>query len=139
MRPIAAGLGYFIAVLFLISGFSKFLDPGAFAKQINLFDLYPWNAKPLAFYIIWLEIVLGLGLLVKPFKRPAMGLSIYLLIFFTGVLSITLIRGIDLNCGCFGAGKEQNISWLDIARNVALILMGIVSFKYSSKPLKSSR
>jgi hypothetical protein len=48
-----------------------------------------------------------------------------LLAAFTAAVMINLIRGREIDCGCFGAGAARPITWATVGRNCVLIGMTI--------------
>lgn len=98
-----------IALLFLYAGVSKLFNPAAFAEAIDNYRMLPWFIVSLmAITLPWLEVLAGVGLFVARF-RAASALLIFLLttMFFIALFS-AVIRGLDINCGCFVAPGESN-------------------------------
>ena len=64
-----------------------------------------------ALIIPWIELVIGVCLIMGVFIGGSTLISIILLIWFIIILSQALIRGIDLHCGCFDLSqKSDNIN-----------------------------
>lgn len=110
-----------LAGIFLYSGYVKLQEPLQFAVAIAGYKLVPENfIFPLATYLPWLEIVLGLGILIgwkiRYFSSAAAGL----LLFFIVILAITISRGIEANCGCFSL--DERISPKTIARDSLILI-----------------
>jgi uncharacterized membrane protein YphA (DoxX/SURF4 family) len=79
---------------------------------------------PLANYLPWVEIALGVLLLAGwKIRYVALGAAA-LLVSFTVILTVTYLRGIDADCGCFGFG--QKISPLTIARDTLILIPALV-------------
>jgi putative oxidoreductase len=105
-----------LAGVFLYSGYTKLQAELEFAAAIAGYRLLPEQViYPVAVYLPWLEIALGLLLLSAWKTRYVAGFTAGLLSFFIVILTITYLRGIDANCGCFGIGER--ISPLTIARD----------------------
>lgn len=49
-----------------------------------------------------------------------------LLLVFLMALAITLVRGLDISCGCFSSTGEGKISWWYLLRDFSLFAMGIL-------------
>ena len=99
---VRVGLGFW----FLVLGFFKVLQSGgiaAFSRQVASFEILkdPWNL-PVAYFVPWFEIVMGLclitGWLARGASRGAAGLTL-LFMFVSGQ---AWILGIEADCGCFG-------------------------------------
>jgi uncharacterized membrane protein YphA (DoxX/SURF4 family) len=121
--------------VFLIAGLLKVGDPLAFQQDILAYRLTDnlIFTGILALYLPWLEILCGATLLLAPlvpreavkgFELPAvMILEALMLAFALGYFS-TVLRGIDVSCGCFGEISEGWPAWLVIARDATLLLVG---------------
>lgn len=117
-----------VAGVFIYSGYSK-LPPGhpldvplQFMIAISGYKLpIPGSLiLPIATWLPWIEIVLGLAILIGWKIRYFAGALTALLLFFIVILTITYARGIDANCGCFGLGEK--ISWKTILRDSSFLL-----------------
>ena len=107
--------------IFLYSGYVKLKAPLQFAVAIAGYKLVPEHLIfPLATYLPWIEIALGLGILIGwKIRYFSMGAAA-LLLFFIVVLTITVSRGIDANCGCFAL--DEKISPKTIARDSLILI-----------------
>ncbi len=116
-----------VAGVFIWAGAQKARNPQFFALDLEAYRLLPAVViLPIAYYLPWLEIAVGLSLLVPALRRAALGLSIVLLLVFILMLSIAWMRGLSINCGCFGAcGSAATDFALAIARNVGLIAIAV--------------
>jgi len=125
--PIILVARLLLAVSFLSSSFPKLRHPRAFASKVQAYHRLPkpW-VRPFAFTLPWLELALGLMLLVGWQTRLAALVSAGLLLVFLAAMSINLARGRkDLDCGCSGKQHSQKISWKTIARNIVLVLFSV--------------
>jgi uncharacterized membrane protein YphA (DoxX/SURF4 family) len=78
---------------------------------------------PLTYYFPWVEIALGILLLVGwKIRYVSLG-ACGLLATFIAVLAVTYFRGIDANCGCFSF--NDRITPLTIARDGLILLPAI--------------
>jgi uncharacterized membrane protein YphA (DoxX/SURF4 family) len=112
---------FVLAGIFIYSGCIKLEAPLQFAAAIAGYKLVPDSMiSPLADYLPWLEIALGALLLIGwRIRYVAIGASV-LLLGFIAILTITYMRGIDAECGCFGFGDR--ISLRTIARDALILL-----------------
>ncbi len=128
-----------LSALFLWTGFEKLGDPAAFAEAIANYRVLPDALAGLAAVALpVLELVVGLGLLVPSHARGGAMLSAGLLFMFAAAMAQSKLRGIDLDCGCFGAAQSSQVSWGKVAVNVALAILSIwtarISFGGSTRP-----
>jgi uncharacterized membrane protein YphA (DoxX/SURF4 family) len=110
--------------IFIYTGYIKVKAPLQFAVVLTAYQLLPENLIwPIAKYFPWIEIALGVALLIgwkiRFFSLGAVGL----LAFFTALLSVTYWRGINANCGCFSF--DDPISPKTILRDSLLLVPAI--------------
>jgi putative oxidoreductase len=124
-----------LAGIFIYSGYIKLQSPLQFASAIAGYKLVPAPLLlPLADYLPWVEVALGVLFLVGwKLRYVSLGASA-LLLAFIAILTVTYLRGIEADCGCFGFGDK--ISPLTIARD-ALILLPALFLAAEAKILKS--
>ncbi len=110
-----------LAGVFIYSGYVKIESPLQFAAAITGYKLVPEPLiLPLAEYLPWVEVALGILLLSGwKLRYVAWGAS-GLLLAFIAILTVTYFRGIDADCGCFGFGDK--ISPKTIARDGLILL-----------------
>lgn len=116
---------WIIAAIFLTSSLPKLRHPRSFTSAIAAYHLLPQRwVDPFATTLPWLELALGLMLLLGWGTRIAAVVSAALLIVFLAAMGINLARGRkDLDCGCSGKHHSQKIGWKTITRNVILLLL----------------
>ena len=112
-----------LAAVFGYAGVMKLLDPAAFAVEIGNFRIVSTaDARAIAVGLPWLEVLVAVGLLFAATLRPAACWGALMLLGFTLAIGYAWWRGLDLACGCFGAGGEtSNYAWL-LSRNALLLL-----------------
>ena len=110
-----------LAGIFLYSGYVKLQSPLQFAVALTGYQLLPASLIfPVAKYFPWLEIALGLLLLIG-WKMRFWGIAASaLILFFITIITITYFRGIEADCGCFGSGEK--ISAFTIVRDSLFFL-----------------
>jgi uncharacterized membrane protein YphA (DoxX/SURF4 family) len=94
--------------LFVYAGLTKALEPLDFAQNIRNYRLVGQGLSFIAAVILpWLEILAGLALAAGVWKRGAALTISGLLVFFIVLILVTMVRGIDVDCGCFGAVSRK--------------------------------
>jgi putative oxidoreductase len=118
--------------VFVFAGISKIYDPGTFAIELERYQLFPWKVSAAAAnYLPWLEFLAGSCLLLKWFERGALLLITLLLAVFTFGLASALVRGLSIDCGCFGHAFMSTGTIVPILRNFALLLLtGVLWIKF---------
>jgi putative oxidoreductase len=112
-----------LGALFVFAGVTKAYDPGAFAIEIQRYNLIPWFPGALAsVYLPWLEILAGALLLWKRFERGALLLIACLLLVFSFALASATFRGLGIDCGCFGKAFTATGTIFPLVRNILLLV-----------------
>ena len=94
-----------LAAVFLVSGVLKAIDPDATYVAVRAYDLLPKLGVALvAGALPWLEIVIGLLLLIGIATRAVAVASAVLLLGFMVGVTQAWARGLSIDCGCFGGG-----------------------------------
>ncbi|MCJ7664407.1 MAG: DoxX family membrane protein [Desulfobacterales bacterium] len=116
-----------LGVIFVYAGLIKITDPPGFAHALYNYHILPaWMINPLAICLPWVEVMAGAGLLAG-IMIPGGALAVSgMLAVFAVVLGISLMRGLDVACGCFSTSSlAEPITWLYLARDLILLGMGI--------------
>ena len=96
-----------LAAVFIFAAVAKIADPPGFAHEISNYKLLsPAAVNPLALWLPWLELILGVCFFLGIYRRTAGRVAAILLIVFIGALSINLKRGRPVDCGCFGTSTK---------------------------------
>ena len=94
-----------MAGIFIYASIDKIAHPAAFAKDVYNYQILPDALINLTALVLpWLELLLGLCLLTGIWLPGAVLTVNGLLLVFLAALVFNLARGLDVNCGCFGAG-----------------------------------
>lgn len=98
----------FLGILFIYASLDKILHPAAFAKIVYNFHILPWFLINLfAIILPWVEFLTGVFLILGIALESVALLASILLVIFMIALGINLIRGIDINCGCFSTASSS--------------------------------
>jgi putative oxidoreductase len=110
--------------LFLWAAANKVGDMARFAEEVADYQLLPAPVVPWAAALMpGIEVLAGLLLVAGVWARPAALVLSVLLVVFIGALSQSLLRGIDLRCGCFGGSDVA--TWGTVWRDAALLALGV--------------
>lgn len=114
-----------LAAIFLLAAYGKITDPYAFASSIYAYRVVPAGVATVTGVVMpALEIIASLALLTGLLWRGGAFVFALMLLIFIGGLFQAIVRGIDINCGCFGEESSPVSFWL-IARNYGLILLAL--------------
>jgi len=128
-----------IAVLFLYAGYEKVRQPWIqFAISVDSFKVVPdtWE-KPIAEILPWFEICLGLWLLLPSVvSRWATLVATGLLMFFLSIGIRASVLGLNVDCGCFGAGHSGAIDKTWFLEHVAMVVGAVVVTVFEFLPAR---
>ncbi|MEV0155104.1 MauE/DoxX family redox-associated membrane protein [Micromonospora sp. NPDC050686] len=101
----AARLG--LAAVWLIAGGAKVGDLAASGRAVNAYQVMPYDlATVIGAALPFVELALGLLLLVGLASRLAAAVSAALLVVFIAGIASAWARGLAIDCGCFGSGGQ---------------------------------
>lgn len=111
--------------LFVYAGAIKALEPLDFAQSVRNYQLVGQSLSFCAALILpWLEILAGAFLILGLWKRGAALVLTGLLAFFIVLTVVTMVRGLDVDCGCFGA-LDRKAGLSVILEDLALLYWGL--------------
>ena len=98
-----------VAAIFLLAAVPKLLDPLDFAKAIANYRIsVPGFGQDYVFavaaFLPAFEAVIAVALLFNRWKRTASLIASCLLVVFIVLISQAVLRGLNIDCGCFGTG-----------------------------------
>ena len=128
--------------VFLYAGGLKIADPAAFAGSVAAYKLIPTFGNYLiAATLPWVEVLCGLLLVTGYRVRAGATLILLMNLVFVVALTSAIIRGLDIDCGCFRQGGPKTSPWIALLRDLAFIA-GIVVLlwmdRFPSKPSATS-
>ena len=124
--------------VYLYASLGKLPDLRRFAEDVANYRILPAELVPLfAVCMVGLEAVSGALLVAGVRSRAAALVASLSLSAFIVALVQALLRGINLDCGCFGGAEIA--TWNTVARDVALLLPALVvvrrgSGRYALRP-----
>ncbi|MET8277387.1 MauE/DoxX family redox-associated membrane protein [Micromonospora sp. NPDC005174] len=123
----AARLG--LAAVWLVAGASKVGDLAASGRAVNAYQVLPYDAATvLGAALPFVELALGVLLLLGLATRLTAAISAALLLVFIAGISSAWARGLAIDCGCFGSGGQlaegQAPSYLpEILRDLGFLVL----------------
>lgn len=125
---------FFIGFIFIFAGTEKIADPASFAEAIANYKIAPtFLINIFAISIPWIEVVTGILFIFGKFVKENAVIYIFLMTIFTLMVFAAVMRGLDINCGCFGTADAQAVGLTKILENIGLILLGIYVIMVSDK------
>ena len=122
-----------LGVIFLYAAYTKLKESYLlFAMSIDSYQILPPDAVlSVARILPWVELGIGLWLLIGWHVFPAAMAATVLLATFFGIMAFTYGRGVAIDCGCFGLGEAM--TWNTLLRDGTLVaasaLLAILGFR----------
>jgi uncharacterized membrane protein YphA (DoxX/SURF4 family) len=109
---------------FVFAAVPKIIEPLAFATSIAHYGIMPnWTVNGYALVVSWLELVAGIALVAGFRVRVSAAICGVLLVMFTLAVAYAVLLGLKIDCGCFGSQGGDEVSWLKVVKNAAMIAM----------------
>lgn len=125
-------LRLFLGGLFVFASWHKVIEPLGFAMSVRGYKIIPFAYSNLfALVMSWSELIAGIMLILGIFTRKAAGAIAILLVMFIVAITLVVVRGMTVDCGCFSSEGGSSASWLLIVRNVALLAASYLIMRYN--------
>lgn len=120
-----------LGAIFLYAGAVKIQNPQAFADSIATFQILPPSLITLvALSLPPFEILAGLLLITGYQKRVAIVAILTISTVFLLAIGQALLRGITVDCGCFGSSMPSSFeTWLTFTRDILLVVIAAVLYR----------
>lgn len=119
----------------MVSAIAKLSEIETFAQSLNSYKLLSPDLVPFfAYYVPLMELGLAVGFLLPRFDKVICLLTIAVMLVFQVALASLIIRGIDIDCGCFG--KFATTPSLALLRNFVILAACALLLFLSAKDAK---
>ena len=117
-----------VGLVFIIASYDKIIDPAQFARDISNYHIIPFGLENLIAIILpWIELFLGLGIVIGIFIDGSSFLSGTLLVLFILLIFQAMLRGFNIECGC-GLKEGEMVGWSKIIENIILLGASYIIF-----------
>ena len=122
----------FLGGIFVYASYDKILHPVPFAEVVYNYQLLPDVLVNLAsLFLPWLELLVGLSLILGVWLPGAVLICNGLLLIFFTTLLFNMARGLDIDCGCFttsiGPSSGGHMLWY-LFRDGFFLFVGLFLF-----------
>jgi uncharacterized membrane protein YphA (DoxX/SURF4 family) len=125
-----------LGAIFVFSGVVKLVDPKRFARTISEFGLLPEILlAPAAIGLPAVELLAGLGLILD--IRGSLSLIFGMLIMFIFVLWFGILKGLDIDCGCFSIAELKDHASLRDAFHRDVVMVAAVLYLYLARLVRT--
>ena len=139
MQWIARIAYWIVAAVFIYAGAIKVVAPDAFLSSVLSYDVFGYTLSALvALFVPYLEVFAGLALATGFWRRGAEYLVGGMLVVFLVLIVQAWIRGLEIDCGCFGSkpgAEPTSFLWLTI-RDIGLMFCLGLAMMLGSKAEK---
>ena len=124
-----------LAFIFIYAGAQKIIDPEVFAISISNYRLLPtFSLNFFAITLPWTELITGILLLFGISVKENSTILFSMLLVFTISIIISLLRGLNIDCGCFGNGTQ--IGLIKLGENLLMIVGLLILIAFGSDLLR---
>ncbi len=110
-----------LGLIFIIASIDKIIDPAGFARDISNYHFVPFGFENIIAIILpWLELFIGLGLILGIMVDGASVISGILLVLFIILIFQATIRGFNIDCGC-GLKEGELVGWRKIFEDLIFL------------------
>ncbi len=119
-----------LGAIFCYAGLVKALDVVAFAGSVANYQVLPYQLNFLVAALLpYVELAAGVLLLLGRQVRPAVLLIAGMNAVFMVALLSVILRGLDIDCGCFRPGGEGHTSaQMALLRDAGIMLLALVTW-----------
>jgi uncharacterized membrane protein YphA (DoxX/SURF4 family) len=119
-----------LAAVWLVSGVLKAADANQTYVAVRAYDVLPTGLVDVVAAVLpWFELGLGVLLLLGVATRLVAVLSVGLLLLFIAGVAQAWIRGLSIDCGCFGGGgavaADKTAYVQELLRDTGFILLAV--------------
>ena len=120
-RAVVLALRVALGAVFVYAAWTKLRQPWElFAMSIDAYQVLPdWAVRVVARTLPWAELAIGLTLMAGRWLRVSAGAASLLLLVFFALMVRAYVKGMQIDCGCFGLGDA--ISARTLARDGGLL------------------
>jgi cobalt-zinc-cadmium efflux system protein len=116
--------------VFIYASIDKILHPADFARAVANYKVLtsPVLINLVGVILPWCELLAGVLLIARVWIKGAWTVLTGLTGFFIVLIVVTMIRGIDINCGCFSTTASSKVGWELLIRDILLLIPAALAF-----------
>lgn len=125
--------------IFIYASIDKIINPEQFIHALANYRILPRGLENFfALLLPWVEVTIGVFLVLGMYEWIALTLYNILMLVFMAVIALSLIRGLNISCGCFTTDPNAaKITWLTMMRDSLILVLSLGGYPLLSrlKPL----
>ncbi len=135
-KAVVFALRLMLGVIFIYASYNKLFDPQPFANKVENYRLLPRAlVNVFTISLVWVEFVTGVLLILGLVTRGAALVSAILYLTFSIAMASALMRGLDIDCGCFtlstASADADKISWGHVVWRLAGLALSVLVLRVS--------
>ena len=132
-NPINLVLRMVVGCVFVYAGAIKIVDPAKFAIAVGNYRAVPYELTNLVAIIVpWIELIAGALVIAGVRLWAASTVIAGLTLIFLLLISSALMRGLSIECGCFGTVGGRHAGLLSLAIDAILFSLAALLVKRSA-------
>ncbi len=119
-----------VGAIFIYASLDKIFDQAQFARILYNYHLLPGSLINISAIVMpWIELICGIALILGIYRGgSSLALNLLLIVFMIAI-GINLIRGVDLECGCFTVSSKAKSNALELLlRDIGLLAIGLYAY-----------
>jgi len=122
-----------LGAIFIFAAVGKIINPAGFADAIDNYRILPYILVALlAIVLPWVEAICGILLLLGKRLAGSSLIVVALNLVFIVAIASAIIRGLDIDCGCFSVGVAK-AGYARLIEDLLLLAMAVFLFRESIK------
>ena len=119
---------FLIGAVFVYSAIPHMLNTMGLALSIYNYKIFPSSIIGISAAVIpWITLLSGLALILGVKTRAASLIISALLVIFISLAVTSVIRGLDIDCGCF-TGIVRKADWLAVSEDGVMLACAVLIF-----------
>jgi len=116
-----------VGVVFIYAAMDKIALPAQFARIVYNYHMVPGDLiNMMAVIMPWLELICGVSVILGLYKEGGLLILNILMVVFMIAITVNIIRGVDLECGCFTVSSKARGSALSLLfRDLGLFVLSL--------------
>ncbi len=120
---VSFGLRLLLGMVFIYAGIVKLAELPEMAVSVNNYRLLPdYMVNVVAMTLPGIEVIAGICLIAGLFTDGALTVVTAMLIAFVIAVESAILRGLDIECGCFSTSDAERVGIQVLLRDVLLLL-----------------
>jgi uncharacterized membrane protein YphA (DoxX/SURF4 family) len=130
--PLIRLLAIALGLIFVYAAVPKILEVDHFARDVRNYRILPvWSHHIVALWLPWMELLAGICIVSGMWKRAGTIVILGLLSVFSAGLISAVVRGLDIDCGCYGntvteLARAHRVGLARILENFAMMVVALL-------------